>query len=64
MPIPGWKWSPDWYLKLKYATFEGGFFHVFMGKKNILIFFENIATNKTLETKALPLFQKLVLSQG
>ena len=21
------------YLKLKYATFEGGFFHVFMGKK-------------------------------
>jgi hypothetical protein len=21
------------YLKLKYATFEGGFIHVFMGKK-------------------------------
>ena len=34
-PIPGWKWSPDWYLKLKYATFEGGFFHVFMDKKDL-----------------------------
>ena len=40
--IFSWKWAfwavqagsiPKKYLKLKYATFEGGFFHICMGKK-------------------------------
>jgi hypothetical protein len=33
------------YLKLKHATFEGGFFHVFMVEKKYLRFFENIVSS-------------------